>query len=86
MSGELKHWRDLLAGWNHQAHFTFDGVKIALLVGILEELRTLSRVIGCKNTIRIPNYLKRQLDELIAQRKLLERADRRRRRRARRKR
>lgn len=50
--------RVALRKWDQNVNFDYDGLKLAALVAILDELKTLNSVFRCPNFLRIPHDLK----------------------------
>lgn len=53
----FKHRRQAIADWNGKVPFTWDGLQIALLAAILDELKSLNGLLNCPNFLRIPREL-----------------------------
>jgi hypothetical protein len=48
----LKHYRDALNTWNKQLNYTYDGLQLAALMAVLDELKALNRLFGCANVLK----------------------------------
>ena len=46
---EKKHWSYALNGWNGEVENTYDHMKLAALMAILQELKRLNGVMQCSN-------------------------------------
>ena len=55
MADELRR----VKGWDGDVPWSYDGIKLAVLVEIRDELRKLNSTMACRNTQMIPGYLKR---------------------------
>jgi len=66
MSNE-KHWTHA-AAYRNNVPWTYDGINTAMLIAILEELKTLNRLLHCSNFTGIPQTL-RKIDANTKKRK-----------------
>jgi len=66
----LKSRREALDLWNGSVEYTYDGLQLAALMAIRDELKRLNDVFACSNTIAIPNLLRRIARNTAKKRKI----------------
>jgi hypothetical protein len=76
---ETKHYRTALATWNGELAYTYDGLQLAALMAIRDELVKLNNIMQCQNVakgfqalakiaIRDEKAFKRRVDGAVAKR------------------
>jgi hypothetical protein len=54
-----KHYKKAVADWSGEVDWTYPGLRTAILMSILDELKRLNGLLHCPNFIRIPRDLAR---------------------------
>lgn len=54
---DLMHYDNALGAWNRRVPYTWDGLQLAVLLSIREELRSIRILLNCRNFLAVPAHL-----------------------------
>lgn len=54
---DLRNYRDALIAWDRRVPYTWDGLKLAVLLDIRDHLRSISTLLHCERFLAVPAHL-----------------------------
>lgn len=55
---DMKHYNRAIQDWDGQVRFTYEGLQIAVLCQMRDELKRLNSLLHCHNALEIPALLR----------------------------